>query len=205
MPRGRFPSTRARFCSSELKHEPIWAQVHEPLLETGHEVVSWQGVRWDESRNRADALPVEEVGGGLWNYRPILDWTAEDVFAMHRRHGVKPNPLYREGMGRVGCMPCIHARKPELRAIGTRFPEEIERVEEWERRVGLVSKRGQSTFFSADKTPGPHTQDPSLPMPGIRVVVEWSKTKRGGRELDPEAVAEEEGPPVCSSVYGLCE
>ena len=199
--KGRFPSTRARFCSSELKHEPIWEQVQEPLLDAGHEVVSWQGVRRDESRARADAQPIEEVGGGLWNYRPIVDWTADDVFAMHRRHGVEPNPLYRQGMGRVGCMPCIHAGKSELREIAARFPGEIGRVEEWERLVALASKRGASTFFAADKTPGAHTEDHSLPVPGIRLVVEWSKTARGGRQYD--MLAEEA--PACSSVYGLCE
>lgn len=84
-----------------------------------------------------------------------------------------------------------------------RFPEEFARVAEWEAIVSSVSKRGFSTFFSADKTPGAHQTDFSLEMPGIWRVVEWSKTSRGGRNLDMFRV-QNDGP-LCKSEYGLCE
>jgi 3'-phosphoadenosine 5'-phosphosulfate sulfotransferase (PAPS reductase)/FAD synthetase len=207
--KGRFPSTKARFCSEELKRNPIVDQVQNPLLEAGHDVISWQGVRADESINRRD-LPENEckvfdaaTGAELWNFRPILKWNVEEVFAMHRKHGVKPNPLYSQGMGRVGCMPCIHAKKDELLEIGRRFPEEVARIAEWERLVGEASKRDMSTFFAADKTPGSHTSDFDLAMPGIYQVIEWSKTGRGGRQYDFLKM-ENEGP-LCTSIYGLCE
>jgi 3'-phosphoadenosine 5'-phosphosulfate sulfotransferase (PAPS reductase)/FAD synthetase len=202
MLKGRFPSTRARFCSEELKHHPIFYQVQEPLLEAGHTVVSWQGVRAEESPRRAALSKLERLGGGLFNWRPILRWTVDDVFAIHRRHGVEPNPLYKMGCGRVGCMPCIHSRKEEIRNIASRFPEHVERIAEWERLVSDVSKRGLSTFFAANKTPGEHTRDFSLPMPNIHDVVGWSRTGRGGRQFDLAFLLD---PPQCSSLYGLCE
>ncbi|SUG39548.1 Uncharacterised protein [Salmonella enterica subsp. arizonae] len=34
-------------------------------------------------------------------------------------------------------MPCIHARKKELGVIFRRFPEQIQRVAEWERIVAV--------------------------------------------------------------------
>jgi len=37
--------------------------------------------------------------------------------------GIKPNPLYSQGMGSSRCMPCINCRKDELREIALRFPE----------------------------------------------------------------------------------
>ena len=37
-----------------------------------------------------------ENGNEMWNYRPILDWTADDCFEMHRKHGIKHNPLYEQ-------------------------------------------------------------------------------------------------------------
>jgi len=202
MLKGRFPSTRARFCSEELKHHPIFYQVQEPLLEAGHTVISWQGVRAEESPRRAALSKLERLGGGLVNWRPILRWTVEDVFAIHRRHGVEPNPLYKMGCGRVGCMPCIHSRKEEIRNIAARFPGHVERIAEWERLVGDVSKRGLSTFFAANKTPGGHTRDFGLPMPNIHDVVGWSRTGRGGRQFDLASLLD---PPQCSSLYGLCE
>ena len=186
--KGRFPSTKARFCSEELKRNPIIEQVYEPILEEGGEIYSWQGVRRDESINRSKLDELEEVGGGLWNYRPILDWTAEDCFAMHRKHGVKHNPLYELGMSRVGCMPCIHARKDELLEISKRFPQEIDRLEKWEAATKDASKRDGATFFV--DTP-------------IRKQVEWSQTRRGGREID--MFRRDDEPALCSSIYGLCE
>lgn len=56
------------------------------------------------------------------------------VFDMHRRHNIEPNPLYSHGCSRVGCMLCIHARKHEIQSVSKYFPDQINRMEEWERR-----------------------------------------------------------------------
>ena len=202
--KGRFPSTKARFCSEELKRNPIIEQVQMPLLDAGHEIYSWQGVRADESAARRNLPELEDVGGGLWNYRPILQWTAEQCFEMHKKHGIKHNPLYEQGMGRVGCMPCIHARKDELLEISKRFPEEINRVAEWERVVAQASKRGMSTFFAAvQDDPSAAGKEISHENFGIWRMVEWSKTSRGGRQYD--FIRVDNDGPSCSSIYGLCE
>lgn len=155
--KGRFPSTRARFCSQELKHLPI-LELTNQWMDEGHKITSWQGVRAEESQARAKLSEFEEMdrynhetGGQLDIYRPILKWSWQDVFDMHDKHGIKPNPLYTQGMGRVGCMPCIHARKDELKQIGQRFPEEIERVAEWERLVAIAAKRDEASFFRQTK------------------------------------------------------
>lgn len=206
--KGRFPSTRARFCSEELKRNPIIEQVQLPLMEAGKIIVSWQGVRADESENRRYLPECDEVSPQLYNYRPILRWTVADVFEALRYMGIKPNPLYTLGMGRVGCMPCIHARKDELLEIGRRFPEEFARVAEWERIVSLVSKRGNSTFFEADTIPGNSREIEIITHEthGIWSVIEWSKTARGGRQYDMFRVSgEQTDGPACSSIYGLCE
>lgn len=197
--KGRFPSSRARFCTTELKVLPIQEVFREILSdpETG-DVYSWQGVRADESIARSSLPELDEVGNGLWNYRPILKWTAGDVFDFHRKHGVKWNPLYEQGMGRVGCMPCIHVRKSELQHIAARFPDQIERVAQWERLVSAASKRGVSTFTSA-----PGVSDVSLENHGIHNTVEWSKTTHGGRQYDLIASSADNN--QCSSAYGLCD
>lgn len=79
--KGRFPSTRRRLCTTELKHEPIRLQVVEPLTNAGTPVISWQGVRAQESPARA-GLPVWEegfdIGPRLAIYRPIIEWTQDD-------------------------------------------------------------------------------------------------------------------------------
>ena len=217
--KGRFPSTKVRFCTEFLKQKPIDNQVVQPLMDQYGTVISWQGVRADESKSRAN-LPQKDVELGQWEpepkgllvYRPILHWTADDVFAYQKQHQVLPNPLYKQGMGRVGCMPCIHARKHELREIANRFPEAFDKVERWEELVTKTAKTPEATFFAANKTPG-HTRGELADDPGktygIRAVEEWAKTDHGGRQFDLVAAAEAseaaEGAAACSSIYGLCE
>ena len=209
--KGRFPSTRARFCSDELKRAPILEQVQLPLLEAGDDVVSWQGVRADESLNRRD-LPERECkavypnGAELWNFRPIIKWTAQDAFDMHKKHGIEPNPLYKQGMGRVGCMPCIHARKDELLEISQRFPKEIERIAEWELLVGQACKRDYTTFFNHELLGAGHEPKAYYDAENIWRTIEWAQTGRGGRQFDMFRVGgEQEVGPLCTSIYGLCE
>ena len=211
---GRFPSTRVRFCSNELKREPITQQVHEPILSIGTDIVSWQGIRADESPARA-LMPEHELkmthssGGELWNYRPIKSWSVDEVFAMHRRHGIDPNPLYKLGMGRVGCMPCIHSGKDELLEISRRFPQEVERVRAWEALVQQASKTGTATFFAMDKTGYQKDVTALDAVPekfGITQVIKWAMTGKGGKTLDMFRVSgEQDQGPLCTSLYGLCE
>lgn len=195
MMKGRFPSTKARFCTEELKVKPINEQVNWPILFDKRHVISWQGVRGDESPARAILPPWQRLepfrseplvsAGRLYAHRPLLSWTIGDVWAIHKRHDISPNPLYAQGMNRVGCMPCIMCRKEELREIARRFPEHIERIETWEALVSEVSKRGQATFFAACDDPAVRERgEISHQTHGIRNHVEWSKTDRGGRQYN---------------------
>ncbi len=204
--KGRFPARRSQFCTQHLKTLPL-VEYQLGLIERGEceAVWSWQGVRLDESDARKSRLQgsgacvkaFEVVGGGLFNYRPILRWSAADVFEAAALYGLKPNPLYVQGMTRVGCMPCINANKDEILEISKRFPHHIERIAMWEQRVSMASKRQEASFF-----PDPH-RDAHLNKRGIRNVVEWSKTQRGGKLMDWIRISEE--PKACESAYGLCE
>jgi 3'-phosphoadenosine 5'-phosphosulfate sulfotransferase (PAPS reductase)/FAD synthetase len=201
--KGRFPSSKAAFCTEELKRNPIVNEVQMPLLDNGDNVISWQGVRRDESIRRRllsenELKKCYDNGAELWNYRPILDWTAQQCFDMHKKHGIKHNPLYEMGMARVGCMPCINSRKDELLEISKRFPEVIDRIEQWEQAVKQASKHQAATFFAApsDDSEWSATQT-------IRVKVEWAKTKHGGKLYDMFRMLDDG--PSCSSIYGLCE
>lgn len=205
MLKGGFPSRKRQFCTQYLKTEPLTEYALE-LIDSGYAVWSWQGVRIDESLSRRTRLQgtgacvkaFDVVGGDLFNYRPILRWTVEDVFEAHATAGIEPNPLYRQSMSRVGCMPCINAAKAELAAISRRFPEHIERIAEWERLVsGVTRPRSPVSFFHMG-TQGHSGQDST-----IWSVVEWSKTTRGGRQYDLLEPTYDAA--ACDSAYGLCE
>lgn len=197
--KGRFPSRMAQFCTEELKVLPITLQVVLPMLKAGP-VLQWLGIRAEESARRAKQPRLNRTDSGAYLWRPIQKWTLADVWKMHARHGIRPNRLYAMGMGRVGCMPCINCQKGELKAIGELFPEHIDRIERWEAIVAAASKRGLATFFPADKDP--LAQEPGV-YAGIRTVVDWSTTGRGGRQrqlfFDGQTGA------GCSHDLALCE
>lgn len=197
MLKGRFPARMSQFCTQELKTMPLTELALWWVDTLGVDVWSWQGVRRDESANRADAKGFEEIGGGLYAWRPIAGWTAQQTVDFVRSCGVELNPLYKQGMSRVGCMPCINANKAELSEIARRFPEHIERIAEWERIVALVSKRGATSFFPAH-------DDGRGKLRGRNVLsyVKWAKTFRGGKVANPEY---DQPAPACASAYGLCE
>ena len=212
--KGRFPSRRAQFCTEQLKTLPA-VEYQMGLIDSGlcDAVWSWQGVRIDESLSRRTRLacPVnlafskffEESGGGIYNYRPILRWNAGDVFEAAALYGLKPNPLYLQGMSRVGCMPCINAGKDEILEISKRFPGHIDRIAYWEQCVAMASRRNGATFFALLNKGQDLTTQQHVEHGNIRKVVEWSNTQRGGQNLDWIRIMEE--PKACQSAYGLCE
>jgi 3'-phosphoadenosine 5'-phosphosulfate sulfotransferase (PAPS reductase)/FAD synthetase len=192
--KGRFPSTKARFCTQLLKAKPIFDEVYIPIMNDGYDIMSMQGVRAQESTERAKLSEIEETPEGIKIHRPLLKWLVEDVFDIHEKYDIEPNPLYKQGMSRVGCMPCINANKGELFEIARRYPEEIERIAKWEEIVRQSSKLGAATFFCTRDGHGE-----------IKQAVEWSKTIYGGKQYDLVKAIEFEDVPMCSSVYGLCE
>ena len=195
--KGRFPSRKAQFCTEELKtHMAVAFQLE--LIDAGHQVISWQGVRRDEGKARKNAKKIERLNPGMWAFRPLVEWTAMQAFEFAAQRGIFPNPLYKMGMERVGCMPCINVSKNELREIARRFPEKIDEKRRWEEKVALCSKRGLATFI-----PAPGLPNREAAKQDIWTVVEWSKTTRGGRQFD--LLADLVEPSACASAYGLCD
>lgn len=207
--KGRFPSFGAQFCTEELKANPIQDQVLVPAMERGT-VIQWLGVRRQESKRRAETPAIRRVRwqdpkSTLIYFYPVRHWSWQNIFALHRHHGVPVNPLYEEGASRVGCWPCINARKSELAMIGRIDPDVIAKLLEWEAMVADASKLGAATFFSADTTPEGAAMSRrgasgtgAERYPDAADVFEWSKTSRGGRQYQMLE-------PPCASEYGLCE
>lgn len=205
--KGRFPSRKAQFCTEKLKRDTIVSHQLD-WLDQGHTVISWQGVRRDESANRRDALRFEKLGPRFYAFRPLVDWTKGEVFDYCASKGLRPNPLYLQGMARVGCMPCINCGKEELRQIAARFPAHIDRIAEWEELVSRASKRGRSTFFhhldGGDMSGA--RPDWVFRRCNVRQSVEWSRTSRGGRHFDYFAQPGAVDVSACESRYAkLCE
>lgn len=182
-----FPSRRIRFCTQELKVFPLAKYVKSIDTETVNAV----GVRAAESQARS-ALEEWEWSDtfdcDVW--RPIIAWSEQDVIDIHKRHGLAPNPLYLRGASRVGCFPCIHASKKEIGLIADLDPARIDEIRALEAEVqdgarARYAAKGE-TFESKGYSPPTFFQSPmgARRMWSIDEAVTWSRTSRGGRQLE---------------------
>ena len=183
--RAGFPARMQRWCTRELKIDPL-RKYNDAV--NGGETVSTVGVRAEESASRAAMVELsDDDQWGGWVWRPLLTWTVADVIAIHHRHDVPMNPLYLRGHDRVGCYPCIFSRKEEIRLIAEHAPDRIDEIRNLENEM-VTLRRARNT-----ETPGryAHPEDATFFQTirrggkpnGIDEVVEWSRTDRGGRQL----------------------
>lgn len=156
----RFPGAKSRFCTQFLKIFPTkyFVDCLQALL--GCDVVMHSGVRAAESDDRAKLVQREDVRPGVSEFRPLLKWKIEDVWSIHAKYGVKPNPLYEMGAKRVGCLPCIMSRKAEVANIARRWPGQIDRIRsEEEKSYSWRTTRShgaapyRNSFFPSYKVP----------------------------------------------------
>lgn len=191
--RGRVPSVRARFCTEELKVYPM----RDYLRGLEGEITCYQGIRAEESPARA-AMADREWSDtyDCWIERPLMRWTATEVFAFLEAHGVAANPLYRLGSKRVGCFPCIMTRHAELRRLTTMLPEVWDRIAELEAAAGR-------TFFPPDFIPERYMTgfDPKSGKK-IATAADVRKYVIEAPEQQLDIYGET---PACMSVYNLCE
>lgn len=202
----RFPAPAARFCTRELKIIPA-ADHATRLFAKGYHVIAVSGVRADESESRKNLTEWDYSGTMLClQWRPLIKWTIQDVYAIHEKYGVPLNPLYAAGAERVGCWPCIMSRKAEIRNIALNFPHRIDQIRAAEEAM-FAAGRQYAGFFSPGKIPErfqtgqcKNKAGEDVTYPTIDDVVRWSMTGKGAEgswEDDPD----EDHP--CQS--GFCE
>lgn len=206
-----FPRRTMRFCTEKLKLEPLWRYI----LSVDDDVETFIGERAEESAARA-AKPIRQwsdEAGGYWMNRPIHGWTSEDVFEIHRRHNVKPNPLYLMGAGRVGCWPCAFISKRELKALLRSTPELKERLRELEAQMRTVIDArqavgeiefGGASFFSVGYIPARFCSLVVRTKTGMAQIPTCDDVFRYLESVDENQLPLFEAP-KCMSIYNLCE
>lgn len=190
-----FPSQVIRFCTEDLKVLPLadFGRAYGP------EAITAVGIRAQESEKRSKLqvwdfgtveFPLYKGGPVVQNiWRPILHWSLQDVLDIHAKHGVPMNPLYDLGFSRVGCWPCIYARKDEIRKMSTDTAR-VDKIETLERELSEKAGDARRFFQSKRRDKAPQT---------IREVVDWSKIDRRGTYI--EDVPDRDG---CMR-WGLCD
>lgn len=223
--KGRFPSRRRQFCTTELKVEPMI----DYILSLKDSVVIYSGRRREESFERS-SLPrthdyfeqyfkeAEILDNGKKKkqklYRPkdvrkwaekydatqthpVLTWTTQDVFLYISKNGFKRNPLYDMGFRRVGCFPCINCSLQEISRVSDHSPAKIDQIADMEISIG-------STFFASGKIPHKFCGNKMkgkdgaiVGIPAIKEVVSYAEAKRHTDGLFIGA--------ACLNPYVICE
>lgn len=209
--KGIFPRRTVRFCTQDLKVR-VAQQVIREMQAEQPAIVNAVGIRAAESAARAK-LGETEISTTLdcMVWRPLITWSEADVLDIHRRHGVRLNPLYLRGAERVGCWPCIMGSKSELRLLAkdAQRVDAIRMLEAAVRRHHLarVEARGEQverppTLLAAAR------RDEAGDRPGILIdeALAWARTARGAAigqgtlwESDPE------DPDAGCLRWGMCE
>lgn len=212
--KGMFPGRLIRFCTQELKVRPM-IRFLRGLMDEGQDVINAVGIRAAERAARAQLSEWEWSDGfdcEVW--RPLLRWTEQDVIDIHHRHGLRPNPLYLLGATRVGCWPCIYARKSEIRLMAETDPARIVRLRVLEDEVGAAAQqraardgrqlRNSPTWFqNPTSRPGPDGKRDGSCWP-IERVVQWSRTALRGKQQDRDEFLFSAQADGCMR-WGLCE
>lgn len=146
-----FPSSAARFCTSDLKTNPIWKVIRAD----GHKlVVNCVGIRAEESASRAKKIDqrgtlnvnakntnsVREA----YDWWPIADWPIADVWSTIAEAGQRPHPAYDHGNDRLSCMFCIFGSRNDLRNAHRANPELYQRYIDLEIEVRTTMFNGES-------------------------------------------------------------
>lgn len=150
--RKKFPTSRARFCTQQLKQIPLRDFIYSTITyDNSYEV--WLGMRADESIQRKnkygdikedDIFDLDLITKGVYRKKvknivkarlPIVEWSTTDVFDYLTKNNIKANALYALGDNRVGCYPClISSKSAMLKVANTEFGKErfliIKRLED---------------------------------------------------------------------------
>lgn len=216
----RFPSVRARFCTSELKSIPFIDYV----LSVNDNVLIVQGIRSSESARRSHMnkqcrffkyyFEPYNSKGRTHSYRkadvqyfcskysddvlrPVFDFSSQEVIDYIISHGQKPNPLYSQGFRRVGCFPCVFSGHKEIFEIIRRYPSVYSNIIDYESEIG-------SSFFKLDSIPTwARTGISSKTSARFTTALDLKRyLMNKNKTLDLFADPSE---PSCSSYYHLCE
>lgn len=170
--RRMFPAISAnlqvRWCSSSVKIS-ILNQVithSERFTAPNTTFIVCTGERRAESAARAKYSDLElhttnTKKRDVWHWRPIIDFSDAQVWALLEKHKVQPHPSYMLGWGRCSCQLCIFGSANIWATIYEIDREKVERIAEIEyilnhtlhdkKTIMEVVRKGKSFYDSSNE------------------------------------------------------
>ena len=156
--RGKWPSSTARYCTSDHKRGQV-GRLHTRLAgetraagvtDRPARILNCMGMRADESsaRSKLQAFSNDKRNTNgrrtvdVW--LPIHGWTQDKVWARIRASGVRHHTAYDLGMPRLSCCFCIFAPKNALLLAGKHNPELLNEYVRIEKKIDHTFKANLS-------------------------------------------------------------
>ena len=111
------------------------------------------GERGEESSARGKYNIIEadrsdgrdgKKGRHVDHFRPIRDWSEQEVWDAMKALNVRPHPAYEMGFGRVSCMKCIFGNADQFASAYAIDPEGTQEIADLEKEFGVTIKRKES-------------------------------------------------------------
>ena len=146
--RGMWPSSSARYCTSDHKRgqiSKIVTMLTDEIRGDSNKrvrILNCLGIRAQESPARAKKSPFAKdnrLSNGkrsVDNWYPIFDWTVGQVWDRIKESGVRYHYAYDAGMPRLSCQFCVFAPKAALMIAGKANPELLDEYVKTEKEIG---------------------------------------------------------------------
>lgn len=128
-----------RWCSSALKISVMDAAIRNQKRFDGKVTVVVTGERREESAQRSKYKELEPHRTSckkreVWHYRPVIDWSTEQVWAKIQEYGIQPHPCYELGYGRASCRSCIFINNDDWATLDRIDPTITKEIADYEKQ-----------------------------------------------------------------------
>lgn len=197
---GKAGNTRADAAAWEYDALGWGTWIHRPIVDWSIDLV-WEVHQF--------YIPMTKVVQLIQNDPNLSDDNKALISAKLVERTIPCNPLYAMGASRVGCYPCVMARKGEMRSMAKYRPERLDFIEREELTGFTHASQGISTFFRRAMVPE-HLRSQAVTrkagdvvmVPTIRDVADWAQTARGGKQYDMDF---DDPPASACDIGGMCE
>jgi 3'-phosphoadenosine 5'-phosphosulfate sulfotransferase (PAPS reductase)/FAD synthetase len=148
--RGKWPDNKNRYCTSDFKRSPGGRVITQLFRESPGDILNVFGFRAEESPARRKKSPFVRNDRfctqkrEVYDWLPIHDWTAEEVWTDIRLSGIPYHPAYDLGMPRLSCVFCVFAPKAALMIAAKANPGLFEEYLKVEDEIGHTFQNGYS-------------------------------------------------------------
>lgn len=146
-----WPSSAARYCTSDLKRGPIEKFIRQDMKARGATLaINCIGLRAQESASRAKRATWTEntrlslAGRQVFDWLPIHHMTEQQLRTLISAGVGAWHPAYQAGNARLSCAFCIFGCQRDLANAAKAYPELYQEYIQVERETGFTMFNGQS-------------------------------------------------------------